>query len=327
MMTDSKPQAKSAFTVSTTAVSSLAGAERMTRFQQVWPWLVLMVAVVAIYTAFVISWDWIIPIISAAVAALGVLRSRPRNRAWAWASVALVLLIGTWQAYREYKADLTKSQLRRRAYQLLVYETAGFASHLSELVVRSSDGWLPGNDGELFSARTAHMVCSELDITKNAPIIQRTSLLNWAVDRNRSFSSAIHRALTEDSTALDADMVRILSKVERAFYLEFANNRFQLTSFDQSHNVLRPPLMCWGLEPLASESFSNFLALIVKLKSQQKTLELDWPEADWLSFPDHYRQKFLGIGRFSPEDLQKWRVEHPNNPGPAIYGAGDPNKH
>ncbi|MBI3662780.1 MAG: hypothetical protein HY234_06995 [Acidobacteria bacterium] len=298
----------------------------MTRFQKILPWLVLVAAGIAVYVAFVNGWDWMIPIISAVAAALGVLRSKPSNRAWARASVVLILVIGTWQAYREYSSGLTKIQLRRRAYQNLVSETAGFASHLSEFVVRSSDGWLPRNDADLFSARTAQMVCSELDITKNAPVIPRTSLLNWALDRNRSFSLAIHRALTEDSAALDAELVRILSKVERTLYLQFAKQRLQLISLDQSRNIERPPLMCWGLEPLAAESFSDFLALIVQLKKQQKTLQLEWPEADWLKFPDHYRQQFLGIGRFSPEDLQKWRAEHPNNPGPAIYGTGDPNK-
>jgi hypothetical protein len=75
-----------------------------------------------------------------------------------------------------------------------------------------------------------------------------------------------------------------------------------------------------------AESLSRILELFREVKQERTVLRLEWPVEDWLRFPDDFRQRFLGVDRFSPEDLRRWQTEHPKGAGPMMYGPGDPSR-
>jgi hypothetical protein len=270
------------------------------------------------------QWDWVIPLLGALAASVALFRSKPKDLGLAILSVVLIVAPAGWQSRKEFSAGRDRRESKRRLYQKLAFWVGDVMDTVSSAVVRSSDGWLPRSEAELLSPKSAQMLCGELNVMH--PYALDSTVLDWMDWKTRAFESLLSEVLAQNNSTLDADLLRTLARLERDPFLHVARFRKTTAQSDIKIKIYRPPLLCWGLEPLLADSFALYLDVFSHLDKRGEGLNLDWPKRGWVTFPDEHKRKFLGIDRFSPQDLATWKERHPNGAGPALFGRGDPNK-
>jgi hypothetical protein len=77
-------------------------------------------------------------------------------------AIALNILVH-WDSARTY------NEHRKVAYERLSQGTSQFLSLIAEMITAASDGWLPMNEGELFSRRSIDLICHNLNIDGQGP--------------------------------------------------------------------------------------------------------------------------------------------------------------
>jgi hypothetical protein len=69
----------------------------------------------------------------------------------------------------QYDSLQSHNEHRKVAYAKLSQGTSQFLSLIVEMITAASDGWLPANEGELFSRRSVDLICRHLNIDSQGP--------------------------------------------------------------------------------------------------------------------------------------------------------------
>jgi hypothetical protein len=216
-------------------------------------------------------------------------------------------------------------EVRNSIHKELIQNTDSFLDFLSVMIFRSSGGKLPHTENDFFSSPVALMICRELDISLPAPVLPEQTWRNRIHDIFKNYKTVLRSSLKNSAIHLDSDLIKAIDAVSNCALLGIGEQLIISYQVEQRYGLERAPILCWGLEPLVEESLSQIYTLFSILKKYEKEIKFT-PTRDWLVFPLPHQKKYLGKSRFSPASLKAWREKHPGSPGPASFGAGNPNK-
>jgi len=77
--------------------------------------------------------------------------------------------------------------------------------------------WLPSNDDEFFSMRSAELICKRLNIEKPARVTPRRSWLQYLSNEAGRYKDSINGLVNAHGPQLDRVLIESLSTVERSF--------------------------------------------------------------------------------------------------------------
>lgn len=271
------------------------------------------------------SLEWIIPLISAIGACVAFFLSKPERLWFTYLAIFCVVFAGGWEASRVHSDLKAKHELQASIERRLIRQTDSLLDFISDMVLYASGGWLPKTEEEFFSSTTARLICSEMDISTPASVVPAQPWGGRIYKVFRDYKETIRTTLDQHAIILDSELITVLDEVDRTQLLNSGVSTLRVARADSQIGVRRPPLLCWGLEPLVEESLDSLLRLFRILKEREEDAGFS-PNRQWLVFPENLKKKFLGESRFSLEDLQDWQKRYPNSPGPANFGRGDPRK-
>ena len=269
--------------------------------------------------------DWLIPLVSAIGACIAFFLSKPKRLWLVFIAVFCLTFAASWDASNKYRDLQTKREVRNSIHRKLIKNTDSFLDFLSDMIFRSSGGNLPHTEDEFFSSQVALMICRELNISLPAPVLPEQTWCNRIHDVFKNYKTVLRSSLDNSAMFLDSDLVKAIDAVSSCHLLGVSERFIISYQVDKRLGIERAPILCWGLEPLVEESLSQIHTLFSILKKYEKEIEFI-PTRDWLVFPLPHQKKYLGESRFFPADLKAWREKHPGSPGPAKFGAGNPNK-
>lgn len=268
--------------------------------------------------------EWLIPLIGAVGACVAFFLAKPERTRLAVVAVVIVVTVGAWEASRRFYDLQTKYAAQTAVHRRLIRQTNSFLNFISEMIFRASDGWLPKTEEQFFSQRSAELICRELNISRPAPVMPPQLWRDRINIVFRDYQQGMQSIFDQYALVLDAELVQSLDKVATSHLFRIGMSATLTHRSDLEMKINRPPLLCWGLEPLVTESLANLYTLYRFLQSQEKDSGFS-PNRQWLVFPLQRQKHLLGESRFSPADLKSWREQYPSSPGPR-FGRGSPNK-
>jgi hypothetical protein len=255
-----------------------------------------------------IDLEWLIPVV-AGLAALGALyASQPQNRRLAHVSAFLMVFIAGWQGYSSYKNWETQGTVAKYAHSRLYAATYSLVEMFHRMTVEASDGWLPSIDDELFSAQAAKLVCQNLNLDAQAPVVPERSWLVRIHQQTRDSKEEFDSVLNSYAPLLDDNLLKSAINLRRSFLLNFPAQWVLRRQIDANKGYERPPLLCFGIETLMQESLQE-------LRSLYQTI-LDRSASKAFSYAETNAQFMASTGaaRFSDQDLATWMQDHPFAP-------------
>jgi hypothetical protein len=250
--------------------------------------------------------------------------SRPKRTRLAWCTVAIILIQAFWQAWGLYQQDRVHTQLERRAIERISIHTQVYLGVLASILTRGSHSWVPDSETKFFSKRSAEILCSETDILSNSIGIDGPLYARLAY-ASESYHHELQNLLDSSGAHMPPELLSAISEVEASQLFSIIRNHRALIDWRARHNIHSPPLLCWGLEPLMADSLHSLGRMVKLLRTEEERFGI-YPAYDWLKYPPYYLAKFQGINRFGPERLDSFLKLHPDSPGPATFGRGDPSK-
>jgi hypothetical protein len=270
--------------------------------------------------------DWLMPLIGAIGACIAFFFSKPKRLWLVFIAVFCLTFAASWDASNKYRDLQTKREIRNSVHKKLIKSTDSFLDFLSEMIFCSSGGYLPRTEDEFFSSQIASMICKELNISLPDPLnISEETWRNLIHHVFKRYENVLRSSLDKSALFLDSDLIKAIDDVSSCYLLRIGKQLNFLYQVDKELGIEREPVLCWGFEPLVEESLSQIHTLFLILKKYEKEVEFT-PTRDWLVFPQPHLKEYFGKSRFSPADLKAWREKHPDSPGPAKFGAGNPNK-
>jgi hypothetical protein len=224
---------------------------------------------------------------------------------------ALLLLVGTIGAtISAWNSSLARLALQEHAYKELETSTRSLVGLVSQIIVYSSDGWLPSSENEFFSSRTALLVCSYLNIDAPAPVLPDRNWLTWIAERTKEAHDQYTSVLSAHGSLLDQEIIRALTPVIGSYVLKrLPSDQSAGKIVDRQKGWQRPPLLCPGGGDEMMEKFlSQLRTLDTVLRNRTGSKPYPMPSKS------HNLQNRLGKSRFSPDDLAQWRRDHPYAP-------------
>lgn len=228
-----------------------------------------------------------------------------------------------WQAWTEHTTEKIKKETQIHFIRKIAGTTDSFLDLISDMIFYGSDGWLPTNENEFFSQRTANLICNELNIDIPLPTYEGPARQNIAYIA-KQYRDTLSQALSESYGALEIETLQKVHAVESKNYLiSIMEQTPAVHQFTNQHKLEMAPLLCWGMEPSIEQSLQDLMALTEEIKKEEKRLGIT-KKREWLVFQkDH---SHLGDNRFTPEALKEWRGEHPSGLPPMIMHEGRLNK-
>jgi hypothetical protein len=253
--------------------------------------------------------NWIILIISGLIIILMFLLSAPKHRVMTVVTLCLIGVSTAWQTYDSYTEERANKQIRSFVCKKLIVADNRFFSVLSDAIYRSSDGWLPINESEFFSERAANQICQRLNLGKFAPVEPEATWRNRLGTSCRDYRNTLNDILANYGSKLEPDLIKAVASAEQTTFLHLSEQMMLLPQVDREFGVVRPPLLCWGLEPKISESLNVFHILHNEINKLANELKLPH-ENTWLKFSEN--KDALGIDRFDDKAIANWEKEHPS---------------
>jgi hypothetical protein len=254
-----------------------------------------------------LHWDWLIPPLTVAGTVLLRLSSTPERPLLAYFAAGLLIagsMVGTASAWRN---SLARLALQEHAYKELETSTRSLLSLVSQIIVYSSDGWLPSSEDEFFSSHTVTLVCSHLNIEARAPVLPDRDWLTWIVQQTKEAQDQYISVLSAHGSLLDHELIRALTSVRDSSFLTYPSQRVSLQVIDRQKGWQRPPLLCYGAKEITDKFLSQLHTLYTVLWSRTGSKPYPMPSKSHL-------ENQLGKSRFSPDDLAQWNRDHPYAP-------------
>jgi hypothetical protein len=251
---------------------------------------------------------WLIPSLTWAAAIIVMYASKPARSRLAHLSALLMLALGVWQLYSGYQDWRTRQTLEKFVYSRLVkatYRTMGLVYHM---VRQSSDAWVPYTEDDLFSERTAILVCRYLNIEAPAAHISiKPSWLTYLYQETKEYQDEFSAVLSSYSSSLDTELLQAVIDFKQSFLLTYpATEVVSRQVRTQMGYQQLPPLLCRLNEMAMKESLGQLRHLyeVIRERAGSHDYFTPWPA----NTPQPTQEP--GPARFSDEDLQRWLAEH-----------------
>jgi hypothetical protein len=268
---------------------------------------------------------WLPPLIAGTAAILGLFLSKPKRRRIAAVVAALIALTSIYQAAENYLTERRERLVQSRIADRLARATWNFLEMFAAVAIRGSDGFIPDNDDKFFSQRMAEILCRETNVRSSPPGFPKDMLEPLATS-TKQFHEEVTSLLDAHPADMTLELLTALKQVEACQIFNMLELGPKLRERDEELGTASAPLLCWGLEPLMGDCLAALkkLAPLVRLEERRFSITA-YPE-DWLYYPPQYVVRFMGTSRFGPEQLSKFRADHPGAPGPGFFGKRNPSK-
>ena len=114
--------------------------------------------------------DLLVPILACIGALLALYASKPDHLKIAHLAAFCMVFLTAWRSYDTYQGWKKERAVQSYDYSRIEKTTRDMFHMISAMIQNASDGWLPSNDDEFFSERTATLISRNLNIQKQAPV-------------------------------------------------------------------------------------------------------------------------------------------------------------
>jgi hypothetical protein len=199
-----------------------------------------------------------IPLLAGIATVIALYLSKPEKKIPAFICAAIAIGVSTWNATQQYSSQSATAQVQTHVYDKLSLHTHRFLGGIADMIVYSTDGWLPNDESEFFSRRSVDLICHELNADALARVIPKRLWYVWFAETTQEYKNVLGDLLSNYSSRL----IRAISDVERSTLLIVPIQWGQVRSIAQKRGWQYPPLLCYGLEDLIEESFVKLSALV-----------------------------------------------------------------
>jgi hypothetical protein len=165
--------------------------------------------------------QWIITLIASLIAIGTLCVSQPQKPYWQTVTILLIILSGIVSSITQYAENDYRKVVAARIMKQVYGETHKFSYDISQMIVYSSDGWIPQNADEFYSQKTVDTICTHLDLDKDAPVVPRIPWWIWVEGETKTFEEAIDRITFYNSEYIDENIYNSLTKLEEASVMQF----------------------------------------------------------------------------------------------------------
>lgn len=249
-----------------------------------------------------------IAILAALASILALFSTRPNNKWLAYIAAFLMIAVAVWQGSSEYKKDIDNKALKKHAYSELETQTRKILSIISRMLVESSSGLIPEKEEEIFSDKVAYDLCWHLNIETRAPVLPKRKWRIWLSQEIENIDANLNLIITSYGSVLPASTIDSISEVLGSFLFNYPQQYNAIRNYDTNKGTQRPPILCPGLEDLMYESLIDIKELNEQIQSFEHSKNI-------LLIQDIHKYKdIIGRSRFTQNDLQLWKVQHPYAP-------------
>ena len=248
---------------------------------------------------------WAIPLITCLASIITLYSSKPKIKLLAFLSVFFTVILGLFQSYESYKTYKINQSVKRYVYSKLENSSKELIILIRSINFQSTDGWIPYNDEDFFSYKTADNICNHLNLGKKAPIFPQQDWISYITQITQKIKSELSGIIDSYPAYLDIDTIIAIDEMKSSFILNWPIQRKSLILYENSvKKDVMPPVMCFGFEKnmeKSLQSLRHLYDLSIK-KTEKKHFQHDNGE---------YKNS-TGIARFSEDELEKWVTENPN---------------
>lgn len=248
---------------------------------------------------------WIVPILSWIAAAIALYSSKPNVKYFAHISVFITFILAFCQSYDAYNQFKSKKIVDRYAYSRIENLSRKIIYLIRSINFESTDGWIPNNDDDFFSLKTAKNICVNLNVEKNAPVIPSQNWISWIDVNIKQANNEISDILSLYSANLDSELIKYLIEFKSSFLLTYTQQRAAWFFYEKSMGIeSMPPVFCYGFESKMEDSLSNLRKLYEISNRYTKNRHFLYDNGEY--------KGSISISRYSNEDLENWLNKHPN---------------
>jgi hypothetical protein len=221
--------------------------------------------------------EWIFPIVAAIVAVLTLILAQPSNKWLAGLTVFLILGLGGWQAYNAYQNRRTHLEISSEIDRVLYRQTRQYLTVLRDMIFYSSDGWLPSNEDEFFSRKTANLICNSLNINLEAPVLPKRTWRQWIAQISEKYRKELTGLFQNYAQSLNPELLNLIREVSGSNFRLWSAHIVLASAVDRQLGIMRRPTFCPGIEPLVEGDLGKIRALYIFVRRN----ETDNQKGDW----------------------------------------------
>lgn len=210
-----------------------------------------------------------------------------------------MIFLTAYQSYGTYQSWKKDRAVQKYDYSRLEKITRDMFNMISAMIQYASDGWLPSNDDEFFSERTAIIISRNLNIQTKAPVYSERNWLEWMLVEADHAHKEFNDYITVSRSSLDAELFQSLIDFNSSFFVFYPRHEMSLRKHLAKEKVQFPPILCPNdCTPSVFESLSCLRHLYGIIQGHTGTKP----------FPMPRKLPSLGSSRYTDEDLQKWKA-------------------
>jgi len=246
---------------------------------------------------------WFIPLFSGVLTIVALFTAKPERKRVAVVYAVCVFSFALLQTYSSYQDQENKRAILRFAYKRLSDETYKFLHLIDAMIEDATTRWLPSNDDEFFSMRSAELICKRLNIEKPARVTPRRSWLQYLSNEAGRYKDSINGLVNAHGPQLDRVLTESLSTVERSFLVIWPAQYYNARR-NPELKLPSPPVLCPGpdFQPEVKKSLDELKTLYFVLNVGLQ--DLGMPRLQLALTPQTTK---LGQYRFEQVDLETWK--------------------
>src|SRR5262245_39332980 len=165
---------------------------------------------------------WLFPGLTWLAAIVAMYASKPERHMLAHLSALLMNSLAVWQSYSSYQDWKTKETVEKYVFSRLVKATYRTMGLVYDMVRQSSDTLVPYTEDDLFSERTAILVCRYLNIEAPAAHISiKPSWLTYLYQETKEYQDEFSAVLSSYSSSLDTELLQAVINFKQSFLLTY----------------------------------------------------------------------------------------------------------
>jgi hypothetical protein len=211
------------------------------------------------------------------------------------------------------------SQKTTEAIQAYVYNSLSAHNHsylsmLGRMMGEATDGWLPQTQEEFFSRRAVNLICHNLNIDGEAPVIPKRPWYQFLQQQTKDYEDALAKLFGNHGAQMPPSLIRSISTVLISTLLWWPGSVITskqadraMQEFNKAYKINRPPVLCLGLEQEIEKSFAALVGLLEQTTIGEKQFSLTPRIKDKQYLRVLKGGTFRrGGNRFQQSDLDKW---------------------
>ena len=213
-----------------------------------------------------------------------------------------MVFLTAWQCYATYQGWMKERAVQKYDYLRIEETTIDMLRMISAIIQYSTDGWLPTNNDEFFSERTATLISRNLNIQMQAPVFPGKTWMAWMLYESDRTKKELDDYVNMSRTSLDAEVFQAIVNFNGSFLLFIPRHEVSLRnhiSVPSGEKVQFPPVLC------PNDCSPSMLKSLHLLRNLYEVI-IERTGSKPFTMPRKIEQ--LGSARYTLEDLQNWKT-------------------